>query len=62
MSLICLSYSFFLFSKLVEIDITDGISVIFGSLIFLDIVDGSGADDEREDLLIAANRPPLEEV
>jgi hypothetical protein len=57
-SLICLSYSFFFISRFVEIDITDGNSVTFGSLGFFDVIVGSGADDDRDDLLIAANKPP----
>jgi hypothetical protein len=41
---------------------TDGNSVTVDGLSFLDVVVGAGADDEREDLLIAANKPFLEDV
>ena len=60
-NLICLSYSFFLVSKFVEIEMTDGNSVPFDALDFFDVIAGNGADEiDREDLLIAAKRPPRE--
>ena len=38
---------------------TEGNSVPVGDLNFLDVIGGGADEEERVDLLIAANRPPL---
>ena len=55
----CLSYSFCFVSRLVEMEMTEGISLVTNDFDFLSIALIGGIDEaENEDLFSAANKPP----